>query len=373
MSTLRFGDPAAFPISCAHAGGAIGPFASHTAAGELTELLRSRTDLTVATAREVFEGTRCGDAIFVVDEMALEFGMHPFVELDDFSVYDDNGHLVAYPRRGRRFLPADAIVLLQHAWQGERRARLPDPLPAPARLDVDDRERCFCGEPAPHPGGGYLDVVEDVSAGDPAFYVTWRRDRRKRADLRVISRHSREEFARDRLPEAMESFTPAPRELEARMRRNRDIQRHLVYAFETRVARLCQYVDLPMPTIEACQDLLAGVYEDANLGNPPEIRIGREGLMSSYFRELTGITMARGQMERWVVLHEAAHHLTRKVRDEPGHGPSFVGVLVALLERHCGIDPTSADELISSMGLEVNNELRAKLLDRMAPAAAPTL
>ncbi len=139
------------------------------------------------------------------------------------------------------------------------------------------------------------------------------------------------------------------------MSRGRDKQRSRVYAFE-RAATKSQIYRSTWETLDECERFLRPIWraERGRLGlarvDMPSVvrphRGQRRALANDYEFK---ISLPRWARNPWVVLHEAAHHLTR--RDE-AHGPRFVGVLIGLVARHDGRDAAELMALADEMGVK---------------------
>lgn len=307
-----------------------GPFENHVAARRWEELVSCRRDLSIASAREIFEGSIGGDAVYDVDTFALEFGMHPFREVQDIAIDHDNGQVPLFFARATRFLPRDAILLVQGATRHEPTRRLGRPEELPRRIGIGEQAR-ETDIKAKHPAGGQLLVVESFRRDGPRFLTVWRRDSRMRMDLRVVSGHSSLEFAAARLDEAMEMFTPTQYEIAGKVSRMRDYQRSKVYALEGSIAREYGHRRRYFSSIEECTVFIGRVYEECELGAPPPVKLGRPDLDHCYFQSGVGIVFSHNGLNAWTALHEAAHHVAKQIVREPSHGPAFVSTLLGLL------------------------------------------
>lgn len=139
------------------------------------------------------------------------------------------------------------------------------------------------------------------------------------------------------------------------MSRGRDNQRSRVYAFE-RAATNGGVYRSAWESLDECERFLRPIWraERGRLGRAkvdmPSIvrphRGQRSAIAHSYEFKITLPKWARNP---WVVLHEAAHHLTP--RDE-AHGPRFFGVLIGLVARHDGRDAAELMALADEMGVK---------------------
>ncbi len=141
------------------------------------------------------------------------------------------------------------------------------------------------------------------------------------------------------------------------MARPRDNQRSRVYAWE-RVA--CQATldrslyTSEFTTLEECEAFLKPIWraERGRVGLARQVAPELARNLWGQRRATAGadhrLKLPRWARSRWVILHEAAHRLTP--HDE-AHGPRFVGVLIGLLARHCGIDANRLMALADQRGV----------------------
>jgi len=363
------------PFQAVVGGERFGPFENHAAAQGWEDIVTRRRDLSIASAREIFEGSIGGDAVYDVDAFALEFGMHPFREVHDIAIDHDNGQVPLFFDRGTRFLPREAILLVQGATKSEPTRRLAWPEELPRRVSLGEMA-AETGIKAKHPAGGQLLVVESSRKYSPRYLTVWRRDTRMRTDLRVVSGHSTLEFASERLGEAAELFVPSQDELAGRkVVRMRDYQRSKVYALEGRISQEYGHRRRYFPSIEECAAFIAGVYEESDLGAPPPVKLGRPDLDHCYFKRGVGIVFSHYGLSAWTALHEAAHHVASQLAREPGHGPTFVSTLLGMLASYEGFDLDRMVELAREDGVDFNPDVieiwRAKLDARVSAAPSP--
>ena len=351
--------------------GAAGGFSSSGQAIMFERLLASRRDLSAVSARELHEGTCWGDAVYLVDALSLGMGVHPFREVEDICVRHDNGDVPVYMHRGTRFLAPDDLVLIQNMNRDVKVRHLPDPLEVPSRVDLGDRLE-LTGEEIAHPEGGSLSVAETFDLELRAL-VVWRRDRRSRLDLRVVAGHSTTGFAAERLAEHALRFSPGAAASPRKRYRERDVQRDRVYRFEARLDAVSGYSHMPFDSTEACAEYLASVYADGRIARMPAVGKTRSDSEHSHFSLRHGIRLSVYGHERWTVLHEAAHDIAGRIApQEAGHGPAFVGVLVALLETYAGVRPEHVEQALAERPVKIDQTVRGKILGRFsAPEASP--
>ena len=138
------------------------------------------------------------------------------------------------------------------------------------------------------------------------------------------------------------------------MSRGRDNQRSRVYAFEKAATKGAVYRPV-WESLEECQRFLKPIWR-AERGRLGRARVEMPAILRPHRGQRRAlahdygftITLPKWARNPWVVLHEAAHHLTN--RDE-AHGPRFVGVLIGLVARHDGRDAAELMALADSMGV----------------------
>jgi len=324
-----------------------GPFETEAAARGWESFLGPRCrDL--ATAREVFEGTVEGEGFSLVSPEAVEFGVHPFEEVYDVLLQDDNGMVVVDRHSGIRPLLPEAPVLVDSPVAAPRRRRLPAPRPAPREADVHCPDAAF-----PSDFRGEVVVARDGHD----YLVCWRPDQRHRKRLPVLSLHTVEECALRAAKRAAQDHNPGPRRASRRLR---DYQRDRLYRWElsfTRDVRRFEDIDEAIEFAQqACADL--GV-------ETPEITSGRRTLENhSYFSVLRGVVLQKDMLNSHTLLHELSHYLLSQKpwrAAEPAHGPRFAGVLAGMLSRFAGADIEEALSKAEEMGLDVDREAAAIL------------
>lgn len=137
----------------------------------------------------------------------------------------------------------------------------------------------------------------------------------------------------------------APRPARPRRRRRakpRDFQRARVYRWEA--AHVFPHAGEPM-SLAACRALVEEVFGWA--GRPaPVVTDGRGRRHACGSPD--AIKLPRWSRTRAIVLHECAHGLAPDM-----HGPAFVAVYVALLERFAGLDTGELHATLASAGVLV--------------------
>jgi hypothetical protein len=137
------------------------------------------------------------------------------------------------------------------------------------------------------------------------------------------------------------------------VKRKRDNQRSLVYAWERRIngyhrAPEWKTIDEVIAFAKPVWRAERGRYGRAR-APMPEIASSSWGQRSALAHYDHRITLPLWARQRPVVLHEMAHRLTPL---EEAHGPRFVGVLIGLLCRHAGYDANELMALADEMGVK---------------------
>jgi hypothetical protein len=129
-----------------------------------------------------------------------------------------------------------------------------------------------------------------------------------------------------------------------------DFQRARVYRWEGVHVLPRSPAILPL---DDCRELVHAAYlwaerppVDAKDWQPPIVTDGRGRRHACGSRQV--IKLPRWARTRPVVLHECAHGLA-----PDKHGPRFMGVYVALLERFMGIDPATLEQSLRADGIQV--------------------
>ena len=137
--------------------------------------------------------------------------------------------------------------------------------------------------------------------------------------------------------------------------RPRDVQRRRLYRWER---QWWPAEPRPVLSLEACQALVADIWQTEMAGRPgwrrpPEVRDGRRRRSACANRYW--IKLPRWSRFPHLIVHELAHSL---FLESERHGPVFVGRVLHLLARYCGLDH---DQLWHSA---VNAGLKVKLYRR---------
>lgn len=146
-------------------------------------------------------------------------------------------------------------------------------------------------------------------------------------------------------PQPTRAAQPARR----RAARPRDFQRARLYRWEAE--HVLPRLAAPL-SLEACRRLIEAAYRwreapGADPGwAPPELTDGRGRRHACGSRAV--IKLPRWARTRAIVLHECAHGMA-----DDQHGPRFVAVYVALLERFGGLDPADLRTSLAAAGVQV--------------------
>jgi hypothetical protein len=146
------------------------------------------------------------------------------------------------------------------------------------------------------------------------------------------------------------------------VRPDRDYQRARVYAWEDRVVAPRDRSTLPYP---AAQGMVSAIWADIGLRFPPTVAMlpgQARRLQADASRLLVRLPQT---MPSWLLLHEMAHALSSTHEGaSDGHGPTFMGLYIELLERYMR---WSGTELVISAvagGIDVDRDARPLFLDR---------
>ncbi len=135
-----------------------------------------------------------------------------------------------------------------------------------------------------------------------------------------------------------------------------DPQRRQVYAWETEViGRL----DTTSVSHNEAQDFVNFVWYNEGRDHPPKVILSRKNA-----RRATGcrlkITVPVSMLNRWILLHEAAHAFTSNIDGaSDGHGPEYMRVYFGLLEKHMKLPIPMLMYTAKKFGLKVNGYLPA--------------
>lgn len=144
-----------------------------------------------------------------------------------------------------------------------------------------------------------------------------------------------------------------PRAKKRRARKPRDFQRSRVYRWEAR--HVFPHAGEPLD-LAACAALVERAYRwhEAPDGTmrwaPPRVTDGRGRRHACGSREV--IKLPRWARTRAVVLHECAHGMA-----DDQHGPRFVAIYAALLERFMGLDRAYLLATLAAARVQVAAEL----------------
>jgi len=311
-----------------------GPFDSNVAES-LNEILNERYDLTPAHALDVWQGTICGDLVYLFSK---DFRGSPFREVHQVMDQDDLGNIVFDTGRQLHFLKPTDLVFVQEA--SER--NIP-PSRYPRIISPEEQLALTKGSIAvvkrvPDPlGYGEFLLGARLEKGEKPprsvtcllknriWYVGWKQDRRY--NLKIIGMHATMEYALAHFDQYVRDYIRPPKQ---RNRPNRDYQRSLVYEWED------PYLSEDPVTLEEAQDLVRKIFRTYGLTKIPVVSHNPDLKMRCYFSKQTGIRVADWGLNVGTILHETAHAvLDYKYWHKTiiPHGPEFVSLLMDILEQ----------------------------------------
>lgn len=324
-----------------------GPFEGRQAAAEWERHVSSRAS-DLVTAKEIHEGSVHGDGFHLIDPVALEMGLHPFQEVHDWLLEDDNGLVVADLAAGSVALDPGAAVLVDEPVRSAPARKIGKRRPPPPTVSLNG------GSEAVIRSSRRGDIVIVSGAGE--YIVAWRADERVRKDLPVLSLHTVRECASLAARKAAMDYEPPQRK---KASRDRDYQVSLVYRWEHRIGARNQ----ALPDMEGCRAFAAEIC--GAMGLPvPKVSLGRTSLENhSYFSGLRGVVVQRDMMDAHTVIHELAHYAVFMGRGprEAAHGPRFVGTLAGMLAAFAGADIENAIAAAEEGGVEMDKGLARKV------------
>jgi len=339
-------------------GRVIGPFESANARSLFDRWFSHCSDR-LFPARDLFEGVVEGDQYQLVNgsEMALE--MHPFTEIVDVWLKDDNGRVVFEFEAGPAAVDPRRLVLIDRPIANAKKAALPSSLRVPTAFDLKVEDRVEQSIPA-RPDGEIIVVDTGLQSGADII-VGWRIDGRVRKEIVGLSRHSHlhlalkeaQKFARDFLP----PYSP-------KKNRPRDEQREQLYLWEHSFAsKFREFEDV----LEA-QELASEICNDLRIEDVT-VKAGRKNLTYYSYYKSGDVVLASDMLDNHTTVHEVAHHVVARMKGphEPAHGPRFAGVFVALLVHYMGVDETEALAKASERGIVVDRDVMRAITARLLP------
>jgi hypothetical protein len=339
-------------------GRVVGPFESAYARSLFARWF-DRCSSRLFAAKDLFEGAVGGDEYQLVksSEMALE--IHPFTEIVDVWLEDDNGNVVCEFEAGFSAVDPRRLVLVDCPNIYEKTATLSSPLRVPDVFDLKAEDRVEQSIPARQ--DGEIIVINTGQHTGADVVVAWRIDGRMRKDLVGLSRHSHvnvalkeaQKFARDFLP----PYGP-------RKNRPRDEQRERLYLWEHSFKSNFRELE----DVSQAQELASEICSDLGVEGVT-VKVGRKNLTGHSYYKSGEVVLAAHMVDNHTTVHEVAHHVVAKLKGkrEPSHGPRFAGVLVALLVHYMGVDQAEALENAQERGIVVDRDVMKLISVRLEP------
>jgi hypothetical protein len=145
------------------------------------------------------------------------------------------------------------------------------------------------------------------------------------------------------------------------MRAGRDYQRARVYGWEDRVVAPRDRSTLPYP---AAQGMVSAIWADMGLRFPPEVAMlpgQARRLQADASRLLVRLPQT---MPSWLLLHEIAHALSSDHEGaSDGHGPTFMGLYIELLERYMRWCAAGLVISAAAAGIDIHRAAQPLFLD----------
>lgn len=339
-------------------GRVVGPFESESARGMFLEQF-GRKSKNLFAASQLFDGSVWGDEYHLLnlDEMSLE--THPYREIHDIWTTSDNGSPVFEMPRGFSVVDPARIIYVSCPITEMPKRTLPAPIDPKPQMDLEPHSTIITSYPSR--GHGQIGVADIGTGGDERYLVFWRRDGRQTKELTSISLHMHESVALKVARQRADDYVPTR---EKRTNRQRDGQREKLYRWQHSFASQ----DCELADIGEARELSDKVCDSVGVRRIPDVRLGRPTLLTySYYRH-GQMVLSQSMLRVHTVVHESAHHVVsnmKRVRD-PGHGPIFAGVLLALMEEHMGVDAEDAIEKARESGVVVDLDVFRYVRDRIA-------
>ncbi|TLX15910.1 hypothetical protein [Rhizobium sp. MHM7A] len=307
----------------------------------------------------MFEGVVGGDEYQIIkgDEISLE--MHPFAEIVDVWLRDDNGNVVFEFGTGFGAVDPRRLVLVDRPISYERKVTLSSPLRVPDIFDLRVEARVEHVIPARQ--DGEIVVIDTGEHTGADIVVGWRIDGRIRKDIVGLSRHSHvslalkeaHKFARDFLP----PYGP-------KKNRPRDEQRERLYLWEHSFkSRYREFENL-----SEAQELASEICNDLGISDVT-VKAGRKNLTDHSYYKGGAVVLAADMVDNHTTVHEVAHHVVARLKGprQPPHGPRFAGVLLALMVRYMGVDEAEALEKAEERDIIVDRDVLRAITARLEP------
>lgn len=129
-----------------------------------------------------------------------------------------------------------------------------------------------------------------------------------------------------------------------------------LYAWEDRVVAPLDASRVPFAQLQALVD---HVWQAEGLRWPPRVVPLAHQARRTVARATRTRIEAPVVLPSWVLLHEVAHAMTMDVEGRgAGHGADFVGLYVALLERHARLDRALLERTLAEQGVAWNAAAR---------------
>lgn len=344
-------------------GRVVGPFESEHAKALFARWF-DKAGSRIAQARDLFEGTITGDEyrVILTDEVSLE--MHPFVEITDVWLRDDNGKVVFDTGSGFASVDPRRLVLVDCPEAQEKTKTLSEPLRSPVVFDLTENDRIEHVIAAKQ--DGQIVVIDTNQHTGADYLVAWRIDGRVRKELVGLSRHSHEQLALNEAKVFARDFMPP---YKPNKNRPRDEQRERLYLWEHSFgSKFEEFEDL----LQA-QELADEICADLRIKAVP-VKLGRKDLSASRYKG-GEIILSHDMLDNHTVVHEVAHHAVAQMKGvkEPAHGPKFAGVFLALLVRYMGVNENEALQNAAERGIVVDRDALKLINARFEPVAGSVL
>ncbi len=334
-------------------GRVIGPVESDRAKEQLGWWFRNKATRLV-TAREIFEGSVCGDDYHLVrtDEMSLE--TQPFVTIYDIWVKDDNGRVVFETPRGFSAVDPERLILVDNPELSAPTKKLPSPQPVPEWFDIEHFIKPDFAVPSQHHG----EIA--VFAREFGYQVGWRQDGRQSKDIVGLSRHNHLKTAIQAAEFRAVDYHPR---FKKKQNRPKDVQRDRLYMWEHSFhTSFEEFAD-----VRLAQELASEICSDVGCA-APTVSLGHPNLTTHSYYRAGRVVLSVGMVTNHTLVHEVAHHLVRALRleKEASHGPHFAGVLLALLSEYMSADRDEALFRARQRDVVVNLDTMNMVLNRIA-------
>ncbi len=178
------------------------------------------------TAEQLWSGAVEGEEYKLVlgDEVSLE--THPFAEIFDVRINDDNGRVILDFDTKTRAVDPGRVILVSNPHVGVRQRKLPTPKPVPERFDTKRSEdKPIYTERSRFHG----EIAVFHRSPNNEYIVGWRRSALHSQDIKGLSFHTNREMAILEAKKLSKTFQPTENQ---RKRRSPDLQKNRLYAWE---------------------------------------------------------------------------------------------------------------------------------------------